>query len=475
MLACFLLVIDVTFSAPVTKQAEFKPTYCGINPDAAPPAYQPLPSRYELINVQVLTRHGDRTPWAPVGKCWDGQPQWTCDLTDLEVLYQRQRTGSSGSGGVAAALRRGGRGGGGANNQPPAYIQLKDEAFEPVLFRKNYILNRNIYPGNCGLSQLTGIGYRQHTVHGQQYRQAYVDQLGLLSEQLKPEEIYVRSTDTSRTIQSAQAIMLGLYPPATRQNQTSVAQLVDFFTVDIDVDNMTPNARNCPKLSYYQQMVAETEEWLAHVHTVSKPLFDKFVALIPGIVPDLNSMYDCLNAHLCHQLPVPANVTEELYAELEAEIVWQSHTSMSFPTTQAYSQAGIGFFIQDVSNVMHARINGESSLKFVLYSGHDTSVGPFLYALGMEKVPWPPYASHVQLELFKDTQPPAGGSGFAVRLLFNDQPVTLPGCPSIDPLAGPGVCDWGMFSLLLNSLISQDPLSDCAVPGRQPPINIRIH
>ena len=50
---------------------------------------------------------------------------------------------------------------------------------------------------------------------GQSLRRKYVDELGLISKTFKNSEVYIRSSDTDRTLQTAQMIALGLYPLGT--------------------------------------------------------------------------------------------------------------------------------------------------------------------------------------------------------------------------------------------------------------------
>lgn len=45
-------------------------------------------------------------------------------------------------------------------------------------------------------------------------------------------------------------------------------------------------------------------------------------------------------------------------------------------------------------------LSGETTVKFALFSGHDTVVAPLLAALGAYNCRWPPYASHVAFELW---------------------------------------------------------------------------
>lgn len=75
-----------------------------------------------------------------------------------------------------------------------------------------------------GDSQLTNMGIRQHYLLGYRNRQRYTD---FLSTSFNPNEIYVISSDTPRTIMSANSHLNGMYPPKTGPqlflNQTNIA------------------------------------------------------------------------------------------------------------------------------------------------------------------------------------------------------------------------------------------------------------
>ena len=66
-----------------------------------------------------------------------------------------------------------------------------------------------------GLKELTGIGLHQHFLVGYRNRLKYVNEYGLISPVYNPREIYLISTDSNRTIMSANAQVQGLFPPGT--------------------------------------------------------------------------------------------------------------------------------------------------------------------------------------------------------------------------------------------------------------------
>ncbi len=66
------------------------------------------------------------------------------------------------------------------------------------------------------MGQLTHLGLEQLRRIGELLRERYVDELRVLPPVFDARTVFVRSTDTNRTIESAQSLLWGLYPPSTR-------------------------------------------------------------------------------------------------------------------------------------------------------------------------------------------------------------------------------------------------------------------
>ena len=86
-----------------------------------------------------------------------------------------------------------------------------------LLFRHGVISPKYAPPKNAtewpmGFSQLTAVGMRQMFDQGSRLRKRYVDELGFLTARYHRDETYVRASSTDRALQSAQMILLGLYP-----------------------------------------------------------------------------------------------------------------------------------------------------------------------------------------------------------------------------------------------------------------------
>ncbi|KAK5986693.1 Intestinal acid phosphatase, partial [Trichostrongylus colubriformis] len=80
-------------------------------------------------------------------------------------------------------------------------------------FPKDPFQERNWTFGGGGFGQLSPLGMKQHMDLGKLIRKTYVDDMKFLSARYSSEEIYIRSTDTNRTIISAISNLLGMYGP----------------------------------------------------------------------------------------------------------------------------------------------------------------------------------------------------------------------------------------------------------------------
>lgn len=123
---------------------------------------------YTLRQVQIVFRHGDRTPMNEVKHA---PVTWTCSENTLQSL----------SDGASVASVNG------------------DRSFRVLPEPGHQIL-----AGNCSAGQLTSVGVAQHQALGAWLRAHYIDDLHFLSGDYQPDAVYIRSTDVPRTIQSVQ-------------------------------------------------------------------------------------------------------------------------------------------------------------------------------------------------------------------------------------------------------------------------------
>jgi hypothetical protein len=160
------------------------PAYCSkdIASKQVPPlAADELAQVVELKQVQVMIRHGARTPYA-LFPCWkDYDVSWNnCNVTELMIESPSMT----------------------APNRPAEW-----------LFRKLYDGSANYLGGNCLTGQLLTEGYEQEMTNGEILYNAYI--AGALPlfptndwEELNTTtEIYLRSDDEQRTLMSGQIML----------------------------------------------------------------------------------------------------------------------------------------------------------------------------------------------------------------------------------------------------------------------------
>jgi len=406
------LIIIFSFYLVVVAQL---PNYCGYTPGSQKisieqPDFSAFPKAPTLIQVQVLFRHGDRTV-AGTNPCWQNDTSvWNCNLT-----IQSNN-----------------------NNIPTQEYQAT-----PRIFRKNYLPNREYFPGNCMTGQLTSKGLLQEQHNGQIFRQAYIENQPLLSPTITPSELYLRTDDCPRTIASLQGVIDGLYPVNDTILETNV---INFNTMDFIMDDILPNANLCPNLGYYTNLAENSIGWTNHIKSVTTPLLQE-LETITGITPiEIGHFYDCLNAHLCHEFTMPSWFTQDIYNRVNAEVLWQFNYTQNYPNRVQMGAVSMGLLINEWWNRIQDAINNESNPCLFLYSGHDYSVMPFAAAFGIWNGAWAYYASFILFELY-DT-----GTTYLIRAVLDGVPVQFPGCSSV-------MCDISEFTKIITPLIPTQ--ADC--------------
>lgn len=99
-------------------------------------------------------------------------------------------------------------------------------------------------------------------------------------------------------------------------------------------------------------------------------------------------------------------------------------------------------FLNTVNNYFLQAVQKKSPLKYVLLSGHDSSIMSVMATLGVPLENMPPYASHLDFALFKNDKK------YYMRVSYNDKPVTIPAC-------GGTVCSLPQFYALAQATKQQ--------------------
>lgn len=353
-----------------------------------PPADTNTSSPYDLKLVQVLFRHGARTPLKSIPDVMEAQ--WLPTLLEPPAHTHINYVVTDLNGGP----------------KPPAPIEES--------YRKN-LLTGGSFPG-----QLTTVGMQQLYELGKRLRKRYIEESQFLGSTFSPAEVYVRSTNIVRTIESAKCLVAGLFQQ--KQNE-----IVPILTTEAEQEILYPNYHGCKVLK-----ILGSHRWAES-------------STLPDIAADLQSIQSALGiaahqhvdfilirddmvARETHGLPCPP-VLDTWRNKVEQRAV-DMICHVYEPSKRENLQLCVGPLLHTLLANMEEKLQGTSSepnRKLFLYSAHDTTLIPCLMALGIFDMRWPPYAADLTLELHQHRQT----NQTFVKVSYIGQDQLIPGCSGV--------------------------------------------
>lgn len=281
-----------------------------------------------------------------------------------------------------------------------------------------------------GGGQLTPTGMRQEFELGVSFRKKYIETYHLLPEKYDAETIYVRSSDFDRTIMSAQSLLLGLYPLGQGPmlpDSNEPALPSAFQPIPIHVTPQSAETLLIPDQDHKRfdsilaKKVFTRPDWKQKNIDLKKKLilWHQLSGMELNNIHQLEYLADALYVYQVHHVPYPVGISDEDAKEIIDAGRW------SFATTYKTKEMG------DLERPLLAVITGylndaakyPSPLKYVLYSGHDSTILGLMDAMG-SPLPTPPhYASNVNIALFKNDK-----NDYVVKVSFNGESVVIPAC-----------------------------------------------
>lgn len=345
-------------------------------------------SPYELKLIQVLFRHGARTPLKSIPDVLEAQ--WSPELLEAPAHTKIDYMVTDLEGGP----------------RPPAPVEDSYRA---------KILTGGTYPG-----QLTTIGMQQLYDLGVRLRKKYIQEEPFLTPTFNPKEVYIRSTNIVRTIESAKCLVAGLF-------QQEQAGVVSILTDKAEKEVLYPNYHGCKLL---KMLIGN--RWAES-------------STLPDIAADLQNIQEDLGvdaqqrldfilirddmvARETHGLPLPT-VLEQWRSTIEQRAVDMIYHIYE-PSKRQNLQMCVGPLLNMLVTNMEDKIQSSPSKqdrKLFLYSVHDTTLMPCLMALGVFDMKWPPYAADITLELYQHRQT----NQHYVKVSYIDQDQKIPGCSNI--------------------------------------------
>ncbi|KAF7323871.1 Acid phosphatase [Mycena kentingensis (nom. inval.)] len=431
--------------------------------EAAPYAYRPpqvpldvkgypvAPHGLQLEQVHVYVRHGERTPVGVRLAGWVPE-HWVMCRTRREL-----RNPVMGAQSIAEALRS------------RRVVERKDGSTEE---------------GLCLLGELTDLGRQSTFNYGAALRSLYVDRLGFLPDTLKtPGELYFRSTNMPRTIESLEQVIHGLYPTS----KCSPDAMPTLLVRNGRDENLLGNTLSCKRLEYLQIGFAQAAA-SAYNHTL-EPLdkhISKYLDGRPIRVdgkPRASGVMDTVRAAIAHSIKVPS----ELEDKSITDVIEQAVVNEWFADkTQEVRRLGMGPLLADLSQKLQrkAELGAGDPLKLLVHSTHDTALAAMCNTLDVFDEKWPAFTASITFELFKKPTPvaesssylqtvlspfksTAANSEFFVRMRYQNRNLALPICAEEGKhLPGsPEFCTLAAFRDRVRELTPVDWERECGTTG----------
>uniref|UniRef100_A0AC34F4P4 Acid phosphatase n=1 Tax=Panagrolaimus sp. ES5 TaxID=591445 RepID=A0AC34F4P4_9BILA len=153
-----------------------------------------------------------------------------------------------------------------------------------------------------GWGQLTEWGMRQHLDLGKKLRSIYVDQYKFLSSDYRNHEIYVRSTDVNRTMISAMSNMFAMYPAAATDAGQTYPNSTAWPTYQVDGKHVNRTMISAMSNMFAMYPAAATCAGQTYPNSTAWPTYKvdgKQVGYVPIPIHTINDIYDyTLNADM---------------------------------------------------------------------------------------------------------------------------------------------------------------------------------
>lgn len=233
---------------------------------------------------------------------------------------------------------------------------------------------------------LTENGIKCETALGKELRTIYVNQTHLLPSAYEPETMYVRSTDTKRTIESAISILSGLYP------QTKIP----VHTVPISKDTLLITNPGYNPFKLIERYIRNRHEWnkITTEHKTKLDHWGSTVGMELSNYDNLNCLADNLQYRKNHHLPMPNGISTHDVNEIIA-----LSDAMTLNEFNTYSFPNGNEFLRTANEYIDDAVNHK--LKYVLFVGHDATLMSVIHTLNIPIKNIPGYASRLNFSIYK--------------------------------------------------------------------------
>ena len=256
---------------------------------------------------------------------------------------------------------------------------------------------------------------------------------------------------SSRTFQSAVAFMHG-FAPDVDMSSLSAVEMADNNTLCMQ---QTGHQCACTavrsgfvsafSVSYGQRSSAVRDR--PAVHRIAERL-----GVTIDELPRLSHIFDVTMTHFCHGLAVSC-LGALFVRDVFGAIGEVGRLAVADVHYQHLARLKVQPLLYEIAQRMKRQLHSAVSVpKFVLYSGHDSTIEPLAAAIGVSNGMWPRYASRLIFELYAPRDEAVSQTAASIRVLHNGNDVTrqLSFCKDIKSDVASSSCPLNAFLDFVN-------------------------
>ncbi|XP_045334853.1 lysophosphatidic acid phosphatase type 6 isoform X1 [Leopardus geoffroyi] len=343
-------------------------------------------SLLELKMVQVVFRHGARSPLKPLPR---EQAEWNLQLLEVPPQTQFDYTVTNLAGG------------------------LKPHSPFDSQYRKT-VLKGGMFAG-----QLTNVGMQQMFALGQRLRKSYVEDIPFLSPTFNPLEVFVRSTNIYRNLESTRCLLAGLF-------QSQKEGPIVIHTDEASSEVLYPNYQNCWSL---QERTRGRRQAACLQPGISEDLqkVKEGMGIASNDGVDFLNLLDNVAAEQVHSLP--SCPTLRRFAQMIEQRAVDTALYIMQREDRESLQVAVGPFLHILESNLRKVVDPATApgktRKLYLYAAHDVTLMPLLIILGIFDHKWPPFAVDLTMELYQHRE----SKEWFVQLYYRGEEQVPKGCP----------------------------------------------
>jgi len=250
------------------------------------------------------------------------------------------------------------------------------------------------------LGKLMEIGATKAELLGQKLRQYYIEKTKLLPHKYDSKAMQVRSTDTSRTKDTAAALLKGLYPKDARQ--------IKVICLPDTKDELLMNQKQLAHTQALKRLIKESEDKFLHSKNALYRNARKELKLVNELFgTELKSAEDFV--YLGDLLFISTIHDKPLLKKLGADNITRIIKAADKVLRNLFNQKQIALiyaknFVTHLIELIESQAYSTVDPRYILYAGHDVNIWTIAALLQKPIRNETPYLSNLRFELFRTKQ-----------------------------------------------------------------------